>query len=135
MKLIFLLEKYIDEHSPDISSVFFLMVKTVMLKTIESRSDYVLYQTELEINMPIKTTTTYNLLGKIDKIMKHQLFEEKVYIVDYKTGNAVKPLDYIFDGINSQLLFYLLFLKKKPFSKSLLFRIFLSKYIHKCFKS
>ena len=47
--------------------------------------------------------------------MTHQSFDEKVYIVDYKTGNALKPLDYIFDGINSQLLFYLLFLKKNHF--------------------
>lgn len=118
-----MLTAYLQDNELELSTVFFLQESLVQLKNvikhikeIEKRSDYVLYQTELEINMPIHANKTYNLIGKIDKIMKHQAYDEKIYIVDYKTGSALKPIDYIFDGINSQLLFYLLFLKKNLFS-------------------
>ena len=37
---------------------------------------------------------------------------KSIYIVDYKTGQADKSLDYIHKGLYAQLMFYLLFLKR-----------------------
>ena len=84
IKLKKMLTAYLQDNELELSTVFFLQESLVQLKNvikhikeIEKRSDYVLYQTELEINMPIHANKTYNLIGKIDKIMKHQAYDEK----------------------------------------------------------
>lgn len=116
------LTAYLFNHQLTLEQQFFLKESIIQLeqvltfiKTLEARSSYLLYQTELEVSMPFESKQTYLLLGKIDKILRHHEFSEKIYVVDYKTGNAIKPLDYLLDGFNSQLLFYLLFLKKNHF--------------------
>ncbi len=83
----------------------------IWIKEIDQRSNFKVYQTEKRVELNIDATYIKKLVGKIDKIMTLDEANKSIYIVDYKTGQADKSLDYIHKGLYAQLMFYLLFLK------------------------
>ncbi|MCF7932012.1 MAG: PD-(D/E)XK nuclease family protein [Acholeplasmataceae bacterium] len=115
------LSQFINSRPNDMSAhdVFYLnhaltQLKEVILwiKAIDQASAFDVSTTEarVELSLPGKHITT--LVGKIDKIKSTNPSANTFYVVDYKTGRAAYPLDYITSGLYAQLMFYLLFLSR-----------------------
>ena len=97
---------YLNHNIDQLSEVI------IWIRDIDQRSNFKVYETEKRVELNINSTYIKKLVGKIDKIMTLDEAHKTIYIVDYKTGNADKPLDYIHKGLYAQLMFYLLFLHK-----------------------
>lgn len=110
-----------DTHIKDLEYQFFLneslkqLIEVILfLKSIDASSDLSYIETEKRIELNIDGLYIKKLVGVIDKIVSDDVHLNQLYIVDYKTGNPKKPLDYLTSGLYAQLMFYLLFLIKRP---------------------
>ena len=84
------------------------------LREIDTATSLSSIQTEVSFEYPVEGKYIKKLTGIIDKIVTDSEAIHHAYLVDYKTGNSKKSLDYISSGLYAQLLFYLLFLMKRP---------------------
>lgn len=81
-----------------------LVIKTLMNHLEDSKFKDV--KTEITLNADVKNA---KISGIIDKSFR---YNEKIALVDYKTGNVTSSLSYIDYGLNMQLLIYIYLLKK-----------------------
>ncbi|MFP4177981.1 MAG: PD-(D/E)XK nuclease family protein, partial [Acholeplasmataceae bacterium] len=82
------------------------------LKEIDSRSSFRVLSQEEGASYDTLYRHIRAVVGVIDKVMVLDGNPNAVYLVDYKTGRAVYPLEYVHAGLYAQLFFYLLFLFK-----------------------
>ena len=82
------------------------------IRAIEGDSMFDVDHTEQRVSLPLPGKHIKMLVGTIDKILKAGDECNTYVLIDYKTGSAHHPLVHVKDGLDAQIVFYLLFLMR-----------------------
>jgi ATP-dependent helicase/DNAse subunit B len=82
------------------------------IRAIEGDSMFDVDHTEQRVSLPLPGQHIKTLVGTIDKILKAGDESNTYVLIDYKTGSAHHPLVHVKDGLDAQIVFYLLFLMR-----------------------